>query len=68
MASALKCDRCGRLYEHYQGVEIVEGGNKYHAITLENRYDHKWYDLCPECMGKLIEFIRGDLNKEGDYD
>ena len=57
MANAKKCDRCGRLYESYEGVAVTKGGRKYHALSLENDYVYKWYDLCPVCMARLVNFI-----------
>lgn len=66
MASALKCDRCGKLYEEYAGCKLVEGGCSYNGLSVENRIMSRRYDLCPECMEKLVEFIRGYLNKEVD--
>ena len=65
MANAKKCDRCGRLYEYYEGVEVTKGGRKYHALSVENGYVNKWYDLCPVCMTKLVDFIN---NSECEQD
>lgn len=57
MALAKKCDRCGVLYEHYSDF------NSY-MMTMINTDKHghigatsKRYDLCPECMRSLTNFM-----------
>lgn len=66
MTNAKKCDRCGKLYEFYNGFSVEEGGNRYNKFSL---YDH-WntvkheYDLCPDCMLSLVEWIK---NYENSY-
>ena len=70
MANAKKCDRCGKLYEFYKGIEFTPGGNRYVYITLESDriYDErggfttKCFDLCQDCMQQVIYF----LNNEGN--
>lgn len=61
MALAKKCDRCGKLYEHYPMVEV---GFCYNAVGLyhvnSNGTVNKAYklkDLCPECMTAYDKFI-----------
>lgn len=60
MSGAYKCDRCGNLYEHYEGIESKIGGCKFNGVDLRNQpiysYDN-WYDLCLDCMQKLINFL-----------
>lgn len=57
---AKKCDRCGKLFEHYDGAKEFKHTERANAILfidrdLDNKYWHrKSYDLCPECM-KMIE-------------
>ena len=62
MALAKKCDRCGKLYEHYPNgknslcnaikrVRKAENG----AITFEEIS----IDLCPECMEAFDKFMIG---------
>lgn len=60
MSKALKCDRCGRLYEVYDGIAIYEGGNKYNEISLKRYWNtvSREYDLCPECMKSLFEWLK----------
>ena len=59
---ARKCDRCGRFYDHYQG-EIFEKTGRANALRLIDRYENNTfisrnaYDLCPECMKELEEFL-----------
>ena len=57
---AKKCDRCGKLFEHYDGAKEFKHTERANAILLidrdlDNKYwSRKSYDLCPECM-KMIE-------------
>lgn len=67
MAMAKKCDRCGKLYEHYPT------GNKlqYNAIRRIQRnavgetiYGVHNTDLCQECMGEFEKFMTAKLREE----
>lgn len=68
MALAKKCDRCGKLYEHYPI------GKKFQANAIRRCYmlddgrlssNDKIIDLCPECMKAFDEFmIRGMCGDE----
>ena len=68
MAMAKKCDRCGKLYEHYpkgnksQSNAIKRVGKAENgAITSEGMS----IDLCPECMGAFDTFmINGKFGNE----
>ena len=46
--NAKKCDRCGNYYDE-EDIEC--------SIALS---DH--IDLCPECMDKMIDFLKGKLD------
>lgn len=61
--NAKKCDRCKVLYEEYNaksydadpnclGLYQGESGGIYYLL--------KRIDLCPECMAKLQEWLKGD--------
>lgn len=60
---AKKCDRCGKLFEHYDGAKEFKHTERANAILLidrdlDNRYCYrKSYDLCPECMKMIEELI-----------
>ena len=56
MANALKCDRCGKLYEIYRGVTF--DGHDYRCIEIHGMLMAKSFDLCPDCMTKLIDFLK----------
>ena len=60
MSIARKCDRCGKLYEDYDGCEVQEGGHRYNKLELLRGWNDacKTYDLCPECMKSLIKWIK----------
>lgn len=61
MALAKKCDRCGKLYEHYPLKNMPVD---YNAITKVRRgqnglleYSGATLDLCTDCMKKFERFI-----------
>lgn len=68
MARANKCDRCGKLYEHYDGGKIFKDSEKANGVMLIDRdLDNEYwplnsYDLCPDCMRKLEKFIKNDAD------
>jgi hypothetical protein len=66
MADAKKCDRCGNLYENYDGVEYYEDLSAFGELV---KFDEmrlvradgcgfRHFDLCPDCMTALISFIK----------
>ncbi len=63
MALAKKCDRCGKLYEHYEKTEHEKyvGSNAMAFVCMTKKggigITTCPIDLCPECMSKLIEFL-----------
>lgn len=71
---AKKCDRCGKLYEHYDGMGEFKQSEKANAFImidkdLDNKYfSRKNFDLCPECMKGLENFIYGgDIPRAGEF-
>ena len=56
---AKKCDRCGKLYDHY---EIIDNTKKNAlAITFINKFGarERWIrdiDLCQECMNSFTKW------------
>lgn len=57
MANAKKCDRCGKLYEVYHGIQMCKDGHFYDTVIVANLGMSRSYDMCPECMTKLKEFL-----------
>ena len=67
MAVAKKCDRCGKLYEHYPTGKKLQ----YNAIrriqrnaignTINSSYA---IDLCPKCMDEFEKFMTAKLQEE----
>lgn len=66
--NAKKCDRCGRLYEHYDGRKSFPKSLS-NSIGLRDtdiagtcwQRDH--FDLCEDCMTKLESFLYGGADK-----
>lgn len=58
MARAKKCDRCGKLHEHYDGRREFKNSEQANGVILidrdlDNKYwTRKTYDFCPDCMRK----------------
>ena len=66
---AYKCDCCENLYESYDVIVLDERPKEHvtsSATTLtlynSNSLPVKSYDLCPNCMRKILTMLRG--NKE----
>lgn len=65
---AKKCDRCGRLYEHYDGRKSFP---KSQSNSLELRdtdckeafWQRDRFDLCKDCMAMLESFLYGGADK-----
>ena len=62
MSLAKKCDRCGKLYEHYPKGNKVQSNairkiqrNSFGGTT--NAYDDWIMDLCQECMSEFDKFM-----------
>lgn len=64
---ARKCDRCGKLYEHYLGVSKFKQDRKANGIIFidgdtDNRYwSRDTLDFCPECMSELTKWLKGGV-------
>lgn len=60
---AKKCDKCGKLFEHYDGAKKFKDTERANAVILIDRdldekyWRRKTYDLCPECMGEIEGFF-----------
>ena len=66
---AYKCDCCGSLYDRYDVIVLDERPKKHvtSSATTLRLYDSNLlavesYDLCPNCMRKILTMLRG--NKE----
>lgn len=63
---AYKCDCCGDLYEDYHDVNLK--GHPVNRVVLDEVFTNGGlhsvvsYDLCPNCMRKILTMLRG--NKE----
>jgi len=58
MSKVYQCDKCGRIFE----PRVLQNGEPY--IARKGKAD---LDLCPECYGYLMDFLKDDLvecNKE----
>lgn len=73
---AYRCDRCKEYYIPYEGLNIWgTTGDMVDAMAFSKRLnshltggiefsDRKRYDLCPNCMEKIIIFMKNDVQKE----
>ena len=62
MAMAKKCDRCGKLYEHYPKGKLTGDRNNAIRTLFKNEYGDfsipdKTIDLCEKCMSEFNEFM-----------
>ena len=64
---AMKCDRCGKFYEFYEGEKIFKETEKANGLMLidmdleRKHWNRKIYDLCPECMKELEDFLENNI-------
>ena len=65
MANAFKCDRCKNLYGKYYGIKLTPQGARYTSIQLQGNGFWCDKDLCPDCMEKLISFIKMEEKEDG---
>ena len=69
MAQAMKCDRCGKLYEYYEGSDTFMNTKKANAVILIDKdlkqkyWSRKTYDLCPDCMRNFEDFLKDELHE-----
>lgn len=62
MAMAKKCDRCGKLYEHYPKGKLTGDRNNAIRSLYKNEYggiifQDNAIDLCEKCMSEFDEFM-----------
>lgn len=50
---AYKCDRCGKLFEKYEG----QGTSNFFNITLNPYMSDNCLDLCPDCNVELQAWV-----------
>ena len=66
---AMKCDRCGKLYEHYDGRDRFKNTEKSNSLILTDKdlelkyWSRKSYDLCPDCMEGLGKFLSNERSE-----
>jgi rubredoxin len=69
MSRAYKCDRCGALYESYEGEnrdDVLKPTQVMFRCTTKDRhyYDTQFFDLCQKCMKEILEIM--NLDEEGE--
>lgn len=65
MANARVCDRCGSFYKPYDGLPFSDKKYISNALELLRSYEtaseedcHEYFDLCPQCMSEVINFLK----------
>ena len=58
MARALKCDRCGGFYDYIKALR------RYQIRDMNEKNFDKTVDLCPDCYGRLIDFLDEIKNQD----
>ena len=61
---AYKCDRCGALYETFNGSELVDKYKNQIAPMQYKNGNWQYIDLCDECMGLFLDFMNNGGNEE----
>lgn len=57
---AYKCDRCGKLFEKYDG----QGTRRFYSITTDTCRTGCYLDLCPNCNDELQAWVANDKEQE----
>lgn len=62
MALAKKCDRCGKMYEHYpKGIKsqcnAIRRAERAISGELINSCAYPVHDLCPDCMASFGKWM-----------
>lgn len=60
MASAKKCDRCGKLYERYNERNDEDNINGILTLNIDSKqqyFTHKLIDFCPDCKDSFQEWL-----------
>ena len=62
MSLAKKCDRCGKLYEHYpkgnkSQCNAIRRVQRTQTGEFTNSCGFPVHDLCPECMSAFDKFM-----------
>lgn len=64
MASAKKCDRCGKYYDKNEQHQACSNGYKSIingvAFTMKNGELAETYDLCDDCIARMKEWLKGE--------
>lgn len=66
MATARKCDRCGKYYDENKKYRYDLDMGTVIGLRFEtiNGNNSSRIDLCDECLGKIKEFLGTDILKE----
>jgi hypothetical protein len=66
MATARKCDRCGKYYDENKKYRYDLTMGTVIGLRFETRqgFNSSRIDLCDECLGKIKEFLGTDILKE----
>jgi hypothetical protein len=56
MSLAMKCDRCGKLYEFYDNGDF-NGVSAIKKLKNQNYLDRGTFDLCPECRASFDKWL-----------
>lgn len=58
---AIKCDKCGKFYDYYIGIDETTKANKIILTDMDIELKHwssrKTYNLCPDCMKEIKKFL-----------
>ena len=69
MALAKKCERCGKMYEHYPMGNKIQWNTirKIQRNTVSNTVNGAYtspIDLCPECMNEFEKFMSDKFQED----
>lgn len=56
MAWATKCDRCGKYFDHHEEANAF-AFLSYDRLKDKYSYEGEEYDLCPDCIRSLNDWL-----------
>lgn len=57
MAHAVKCDRCGKYFDHYRDVKRTINGSFVRGIKIFTSGPYEEIDLCADCVEDMYKFV-----------
>lgn len=58
---AMKCDKCGTYYDRYGSNDQANTIYLQNKDVMQRQKCDKSYDLCPQCLKKIQDWLENDI-------